>query len=121
MAPILAPGSAPMSCRSVTSRRTRGRSVAGVTSEGRSEATREGISEGGEHLARMRVEYGSVEKDGSPDLDADWLADGWVALLRNWMTDAERAGMRRAQRHGDRHGRRAGKAGHAHGVVQERG
>ena len=26
----------------------------------------------------MRVEYGSVEKDGSADLDADWLADGWV-------------------------------------------
>ncbi|MBW8711001.1 MAG: pyridoxamine 5'-phosphate oxidase, partial [Mycobacterium sp.] len=24
-----------------------------------------------EHLVRMRVEYGSVEKDGSPDLDAD--------------------------------------------------
>lgn len=44
----------------------------------------------------MRVEYGSVEKDGSPDLDADWLgADpltGWVELLRNWMSDAERAG-----------------------------
>jgi pyridoxamine 5'-phosphate oxidase len=40
----------------------------------------------------MRVEYGSVEKDGSPDLDADWLADGWVVLLRNWMADAERAG-----------------------------
>lgn len=45
----------------------------------------------GEHLARMRVEYGSVEKDGSPDLDADWLADGWVALLRKWMSDAEDA------------------------------
>ena len=39
----------------------------------------------------MRVEYGSVEKDGSGDLDADWLADGWVALLRNWLADAERA------------------------------
>ena len=37
----------------------------------------------------MRVEYGSVEKDGSPDLDADWLADGWVALLRKWLADAE--------------------------------
>ncbi|MDT5079689.1 MAG: pyridoxamine 5-phosphate oxidase [Mycobacterium sp.] len=33
-----------------------------------------------------------MEKDGSPDLDADWLADGWVALLRNWLGDAERAG-----------------------------
>jgi len=41
----------------------------------------------------MRVEYGSVEKDGSPDLDAEWLADGWVALLRNWLADAERAGV----------------------------
>jgi pyridoxamine 5'-phosphate oxidase len=39
----------------------------------------------------MRVEYGA-EKDGCPDLDADWLADGWVALLRRWIGDAERAG-----------------------------
>jgi pyridoxamine 5'-phosphate oxidase len=49
-------------------------------------------SDAGEHLARMRVEYGSVEKDGSPDLDADWLADGWVALLRRWLAAAEDAG-----------------------------
>lgn len=41
----------------------------------------------------MRVEYGSVEKDGSPDLDVDWLSDGWVALLRKWIDDAERAGI----------------------------
>ena len=41
----------------------------------------------------MRVEYGSVEKDGSGDLDADWLADGWVVLLHNWLADAERAGV----------------------------
>jgi pyridoxamine 5'-phosphate oxidase len=41
----------------------------------------------------MRVEYGSAERDGSPDLDADWLADGWLALLRQWLTDAERAGV----------------------------
>jgi pyridoxamine 5'-phosphate oxidase len=41
----------------------------------------------------MRVEYGSVEKDGSPDLDVDWLADGWVVLLRKWIEDAERAGV----------------------------
>jgi pyridoxamine 5'-phosphate oxidase len=41
----------------------------------------------------MRVEYGSVEKDGSPDLDADWLADGWVALLRKWLADAGDAGV----------------------------
>jgi pyridoxamine 5'-phosphate oxidase len=46
-----------------------------------------------DHLARMRVEYGTVEKDGSGDLDADWLADGWVALLRKWLADAERAGV----------------------------
>ena len=39
----------------------------------------------------MRVEYGS-EKDGCGDLDVDWLADGWVALLRRWLADAERAG-----------------------------
>jgi len=41
----------------------------------------------------MRVEYGSVEKDGSDDLDADWLADGWVVLLRKWLADAENAGV----------------------------
>ncbi|KAA0096733.1 pyridoxamine 5'-phosphate oxidase [Mycolicibacterium sp. P1-18] len=46
-----------------------------------------------EHLARMRVEYGSPEKDGSADLDADWLADGWIVLLRKWLADAERAGI----------------------------
>ncbi|MGE2721114.1 pyridoxamine 5'-phosphate oxidase [Mycolicibacterium celeriflavum] len=46
-----------------------------------------------QHLARMRVEYGSAEKDGSPDLDVDWLADGWVALLGKWLADAERAGV----------------------------
>jgi pyridoxamine 5'-phosphate oxidase len=46
-----------------------------------------------DHLAGMRVEYGSVEKDGSGDLDADWLADGWVALLRRWLADAEEAGV----------------------------
>lgn len=41
----------------------------------------------------MRVEYGSVEKDGSPDLDVDWLRDGWVSLLRKWIDDAERSGV----------------------------
>lgn len=41
----------------------------------------------------MRVEYGSVEKDGSSDLDVDWLADGWIALLRKWLGDAERSGI----------------------------
>ena len=41
----------------------------------------------------MRVEYGSVEKDGSSDLDVDWLADGWLALLHRWITDAEEAGV----------------------------
>lgn len=47
----------------------------------------------GQHLAGMRVEYGSVEKDGSPDLDADWLADGWLALFRKWIDDAQAAGI----------------------------
>ncbi|MCV7227629.1 pyridoxamine 5'-phosphate oxidase [Mycolicibacterium komossense] len=41
----------------------------------------------------MRVEYGSVEKDGSPDLSADWLDEGWLALLRKWIGDAEQAGV----------------------------
>lgn len=41
----------------------------------------------------MRVEYGSVEKDGSSDLDVDWLADGWLALLHKWIHDAEQAGV----------------------------
>lgn len=45
----------------------------------------------------MRVEYGTAEKDGSLDLDADWLGPdgsaGWVALLRSWLTDAEEAGV----------------------------
>jgi pyridoxamine 5'-phosphate oxidase len=50
-------------------------------------------TEENERLAAMRVEYGSIEKDGSPDLDADWLADGWVALLRKWLADAENAGV----------------------------
>lgn len=46
-----------------------------------------------DHLATMRTEYGSAEKDGSPDLDIDWLDDGWLALLRSWISDAERAGV----------------------------
>ncbi|WP_197501113.1 MULTISPECIES: pyridoxamine 5'-phosphate oxidase [unclassified Mycobacterium] len=46
-----------------------------------------------ERLQRMRVEYGSAEKDGSPDLDTDWLDDGWVALLRKWIDEAERSGV----------------------------
>ena len=46
-----------------------------------------------QHLQRMRVEYGSVEKDGSPDLDADWLDEGWLALFRKWFDDAERVGL----------------------------
>ena len=41
----------------------------------------------------MRVEYGSVEKDGSGDLDVDWLADGWLALLHKWIHEAEEAGL----------------------------
>ena len=46
-----------------------------------------------DHLQRMRVEYGSVERDGGPDLDADWLDDGWLALLRKWIDDAEHFGV----------------------------
>lgn len=46
-----------------------------------------------EHLARMRAEYGSSEKDGSADLDESWLADGWLSLLRKWIGDAENAGL----------------------------
>ncbi|MFY2861423.1 pyridoxamine 5'-phosphate oxidase [Mycobacterium sp. THU-M104] len=45
------------------------------------------------HLSQMRVEYGSAEKDGSPDLDAGWLAEGWLALFLKWIDDAERAGL----------------------------
>ncbi|MEW5813439.1 MAG: pyridoxamine 5'-phosphate oxidase [Actinomycetota bacterium] len=41
----------------------------------------------------MRVEYGSVEKDGSADLDADWLDGGWLALLTSWLREAEQAGV----------------------------
>ncbi|WP_442791329.1 pyridoxamine 5'-phosphate oxidase [Mycobacterium sp. Aquia_216] len=41
----------------------------------------------------MRVEYGSAERDGSADLDASWLADGWLPLLRTWIEDAERFGV----------------------------
>ena len=41
----------------------------------------------------MRVEYGSVEKDGSSDLDIDWLAEGWLVLLHNWIDEAEEAGI----------------------------
>lgn len=41
----------------------------------------------------MRSEYPTAEKDGSPDLDVDWLSDGWVVLLRKWIDDAERAGV----------------------------
>lgn len=44
-------------------------------------------------LAGMRVEYGSVEKDGSGDLEEGWLAEGWLALLHNWIHEAEAAGL----------------------------
>lgn len=39
------------------------------------------------------MEYGASEKDGCPDLDTDWLADGWLALFRKWYADAEAAGI----------------------------
>lgn len=41
----------------------------------------------------MRVEYGSVERDASSDLDVSWLDDGWLALLGKWIDDAERFGV----------------------------
>ena len=44
-------------------------------------------------LAGMRVEYGSVEKDGSADLDVGWLADGWLSLLHKWFDEAQEAGV----------------------------
>ncbi len=40
----------------------------------------------------MRGEYGP-EKDGCGDLDVDWLDDGWLALFRKWIDEAERAGV----------------------------
>ncbi len=49
------------------------------------------VSDHSDHLARMRVEYGSTEKDGSVDLDADWLNRGWLALFRDWLADAVQA------------------------------
>lgn len=49
--------------------------------------------DGPRRLAAMRVEYGSIEKDASPDLDVDWLADGWVALLHKWIDDAADVGI----------------------------
>ena len=68
----------------------------------------------------MRVEYGSVERDGSPDLDADWLADGWLALFRKWIDDAERFGV--AEPNAMVLATvAAGQAGEPIGVVQERG
>ncbi|MCX2713853.1 pyridoxamine 5'-phosphate oxidase [Mycolicibacterium sp. J2] len=54
-------------------------------------------STGDQDLAKMRVEYGSVEKDGSADLDADWLgpdpSTGWLTLLRSWIAEAQAAGV----------------------------
>ncbi len=41
----------------------------------------------------MRVEYGSAERDASSDLDISWLDNGWLALLRRWIDDAERFGV----------------------------
>jgi len=49
--------------------------------------------DGPRRLAAMRVEYGSIEKDASPDLDVDWLADGWVCLLHKWIDDAADVGV----------------------------
>lgn len=35
----------------------------------------------------------SAERDASADLDAGWLEDGWLPLLRSWLADAHRAGL----------------------------
>ena len=70
---------------------------------------------------RMRVDYGSVEKDGSPDLDADWLAEGWVVLLRKWLATPRIRRRRRTERDGGGHRRCRRKTDDPHGVVQERG
>src|ERR1700692_2373271 len=69
-----------------------GRGVALPRGNGGQERSDRGMTtRDNEHLARMRVEYGSVEKDGSGDLDADWLAAGWGVVLRKWLDDTERA------------------------------
>ena len=47
----------------------------------------------GDRLAAMRVEYGSVEKDGSSDLDADWLADGWLCVVAQMDYRRRRCGV----------------------------
>lgn len=41
----------------------------------------------------MRAEYGSIEKDGSADLDVDRLDGGWLALFQEWLGEAVRAGV----------------------------
>ena len=56
-------------------------------------ASESGATAAPHRLAAMRVEYGSVEKDGSSDLDIDWLADGWLSLLHRWIAEAEQAGV----------------------------
>ena len=45
-----------------------------------------------DYLAAMRAEYGPG-KDGRGDLEVDWLDGGWPALLRAWLSDADRAGI----------------------------
>ncbi|MFD3507421.1 pyridoxamine 5'-phosphate oxidase [Nocardia sp. NPDC058666] len=46
-------------------------------------------------LAAMRVDYGNplVAPADEPDLDPDWVADGWEPLLRNWIEQARRLGV----------------------------
>jgi pyridoxamine 5'-phosphate oxidase len=46
-----------------------------------------------DRLAAMRVEYGTAEKDGSRNLDVDWLDGGWVSLLHSWIDDAVAVGL----------------------------
>lgn len=41
----------------------------------------------------LRSDYRPGEKDGSGDLDADWLADGWLPLLHKWFDLAVASGI----------------------------
>lgn len=51
------------------------------------------MSADNDRLAFMRTEYNAPDKDGVGDLDIDWLDQGWLSLLRNWLHDAEKAGV----------------------------
>lgn len=54
------------------------------------------VSDSNDNLSRMRAEYGSVEKDGSADLDETWLSRGWLVLFHDWLAEAQNAGVAEA-------------------------